>query len=235
MSHIGKKTESILEKGKRSRETWSPRLGGAPMRHYVWWREQTGKYRSQENFCHFWRVVLIWAPMLRLRQLTLDRNAVIWMRRNVGATGLVMAICVLYLTVLFVYGSIALAREFWDKIGAWAILLGPLAFVALIVTLVGCIVAFGYVCMGLRRLHRKFKSSSDCMDKPASPIYPRRAIQPLVKRRQLPQRARVANSKLKRFCRSTGEYLVLIAQVVRVKKWKICPLVQIPEPISLEK
>lgn len=235
MSHVGRKTEAVLEKGKQARETWSPRLGSTPLRHYLWWRQQTGKVRPQENFCHFWRVVLIWAPLLRLRKMTLDRNAVVWMRRNVGGGGLVIAACVLYLTALFAYSSVAIARELWGAVGAWAILLGPLSVVACFAALIGCIVAFSYGCKGTAWLYRKFMSSGEWTNEPVKPIISRRVRQSPLVRRQLPQRARVASGKLKRSCRSVGEYIVLMAQVVRVKKWKICPLVEIPELVSLDK
>jgi hypothetical protein len=191
--------------------------------------------RRQENFCHFWRVVLIWAPLLRLRKLTLDRGAMVWLRRNVGAAGLGLVACALYLAVLFTYGSIAVARELWDMVGAWAILLGPLSIVAFIAVLVGCIAVLGYAFKGFAWLYRTFKSSGDWTDEPVRPIAPRRQRQLPSVRRQMPQTARIASSRLKRFCRSAGEYIVLLAQVIRVKKWKICPLVEIPEPISLNK
>lgn len=228
MSHIGKKTESILEKGKRTRETWSPKLGGAPLRHYVWWREQTGKYRAQENFCHFWRVVLIWAPLLRLRQLTLDRRLVKGFRRKINGSNVLLAAAALYFTAVFVSGSVAVGRAMWDMFAAWSILLAPLSVVVFVVALAGCLFAIGYFFKAIAWLYQRLAVSRGWTNRSRRPRKP-------ASRREIPLVVRQSRDKVGRFGRSTGEYAVLVAQVVRVKKWKICPLVQIPESISLEK
>lgn len=57
---------SIRQDGEMKRATWDPAnivgLSGWPLRNYLWWREKKG-YNGPENFCHFMRVALFWAPL----------------------------------------------------------------------------------------------------------------------------------------------------------------------------
>lgn len=45
------------------RRRWSPDVSAAHYRVYAWWSSKTGKQPVRENFCHYWRVVAIWAPL----------------------------------------------------------------------------------------------------------------------------------------------------------------------------
>jgi hypothetical protein len=45
----------------------------------------------------------------------------------------------------------------------------------------------------------------------------------------LPQKESRFKTKVRAFFRGLGDFLILLGNVVRVKKWKICPLVEIPE------
>jgi hypothetical protein len=57
------KAREVLERGATRRGTWSPKADGMSRRIYKWWQARSNDVRSQENFCHYWRVVLIWAPL----------------------------------------------------------------------------------------------------------------------------------------------------------------------------
>lgn len=50
------------------RRTYMPPADSPIYKSYRWWKQETGYSVARENFCHFWRVVLIWAPLLLIRQ-----------------------------------------------------------------------------------------------------------------------------------------------------------------------
>lgn len=54
--------------GGRERRNWNPSTDTAHYRLYRQWQQITGKRPVIENFCHYWRVVVFWAPLALLRQ-----------------------------------------------------------------------------------------------------------------------------------------------------------------------
>lgn len=58
--------EAVRRNGEAKRAVWDPAdivgLNGWPLTNYLWWRKKTG-YDGPENFCHFLRVALFWAPL----------------------------------------------------------------------------------------------------------------------------------------------------------------------------
>lgn len=73
------RTQRILEWGEHRRGVWRPEEGSLTLRAYRWWAKSSGKAPAQENFCHFWRVALIWAP---LRWLTMPLRWLARLLRN---------------------------------------------------------------------------------------------------------------------------------------------------------
>lgn len=57
------KTIQTRKSGAAERRNWNPSEDDAHYRIYAWWMDRTGNRPSRENFCHYWRVVLIWAPL----------------------------------------------------------------------------------------------------------------------------------------------------------------------------
>lgn len=55
--------DQTWEKGAAERRDWNPEANSAHYRVYKWWMKRSGKRPTRENFCHYWRVVLIWAPL----------------------------------------------------------------------------------------------------------------------------------------------------------------------------
>ena len=74
MSNFRTKARDIKQAAEAERGNFQPT--GAPLRLYNYWLERTNSKRgiavrlgvSRENFCHFWRVVAIWAPFMWFRQ-----------------------------------------------------------------------------------------------------------------------------------------------------------------------
>lgn len=49
-----------------ARHNWDPDPSSWHFRMYKWWQRKSAHYNSRDNFCHYWRVVLIWAPLVWL-------------------------------------------------------------------------------------------------------------------------------------------------------------------------
>lgn len=63
MSQLRQRAAQVKEVGAMERRNWNPAPGSAHHKIYRWWQRKSGKHVPVENFCHFWRVVLIWAPL----------------------------------------------------------------------------------------------------------------------------------------------------------------------------
>lgn len=95
----------IVAQGEDRRGTYEAR--GWPRRVHTWWATQTNRSTTRENFCHYWRVVFIWAPLLRLR---------------LGLKRLASFALVWVLAVAIVVGALVFAGVVYRDVAAVAIL-----------------------------------------------------------------------------------------------------------------
>lgn len=58
----------VKAEGEARRGNFSPEPGSWPDRSYRYWRDAQWDPPQRENFCHFWRVAVIWSPVLRVRR-----------------------------------------------------------------------------------------------------------------------------------------------------------------------
>jgi MFS family permease len=65
MSRFRKKAEDVYAQGALERGEFQPT--GAPLKVYQYWHSRTKNAPANENFCHFWRVVAFWAPLMKIR------------------------------------------------------------------------------------------------------------------------------------------------------------------------
>lgn len=211
MSRMKQKADQVLAEGRASRETWTPKLGSTPLRVYRWWRRETGHYIYQENFCHFWRVVLIWAPFLRIRQM-MRLNS---MADKFSAPGFVKNMNdkqwgIGLIVFAFLVAMVLYSTKFWPDFGWWALLIALGCVILNVLSVITFIALVAFV------------------------VFVGEKLTGAIKRRRLPKPA-PTQSVTKRVVagarsagRSTGEFAVLAGQVIRTKKWKVCPLVEIP-------
>lgn len=66
--NLEERQQFILKNGERNRGEYDPVPGSFPLKVYLWWKENgihdiNNKNGMRENYCHYWRVVLIWAPL----------------------------------------------------------------------------------------------------------------------------------------------------------------------------
>lgn len=294
---LKEKAREVREAGAAERGNYSPKADSVPLRLYnSWAAKRPRKVPTRENFCHYWRVVLIWAPLWAIWQPIED-----FLGTKAGLltlAGIVLAVLVtalsfggstawiaLAFTLLGAYAItgiiIGLASGFthgnydsfednfgtkakyyfilgvpffwlsrgirararkvpedkWETIGDWTfkvfIALGSLLIGGMVVLLaitetkgfllgLALIAAVALLITGLvflaDYLKAKHKKSVEARTKyvPTEEFgytYNRKVVEP---------------SRVAKFFMAIGDFLNLLIQVVRVKKWKICPIVEIP-------
>lgn len=67
MSRIKEMTREVIREGEDRRATFAAQ--GMPLRIYAWWYRHTKRRVVKENFCHYCRVVAIWAPLMFIRMM----------------------------------------------------------------------------------------------------------------------------------------------------------------------
>lgn len=120
MSHLQLLTRELVRDADARRGTFTPT--GVPYDIYRWWRQRTTRDIVRENFCHYWRVVLIWAPLMAVRKgIT---HAFGYLSVKIGA---VVA------GVLAVLGFLYMAPIYWDVV--WVVLIALYGVASLVVVL----------------------------------------------------------------------------------------------------
>lgn len=270
MSSFREKAAEIKAAGESERGNFQP--SGVPLRMYNFWLDNSESKKAaqisigerKENFCHFWRVVAIWAPLLfvgkRLAKVvdhpaTFVAIAIAIVALVVfgGVTSeafreilIIISIAVGILAAAFglfaaVYAIVDHYAEDTDavmnKILGWfagtitVIAIGTLLTaliienpVATITTIVSIAIAvgLGFILVG---------PISDFIAgrrKIAKAKYEQR-IQDIIDGKikvNLKSEPREPNI-IEKFLTGFGDFIILIAQVVRVNKWKICPFVEV--------
>lgn len=311
MSNLRDKAREIREQGEAERNNFEP--SGAPLRLYNYWLKRSSTKdaeairdgRRKENFCHFWRVVVFWAPFMWFRRgvvrvvehpativlivlamlaaaaytvvtiqdarlvagivagvlwtvsglaagaavstegfrntetwekvflaLTLPvslvgyavgRAVVTWTpkrtRFTVGGLLTAAALLIVGMIVVAIVQSIG-ANGFWLTMGYIGLVL--LAAAAGLALMLGAGFAFGKLgeLIGSARRARKakaleaYEATLDDEDYYYTP------------------RAKREPGKVAKFFTGVGDFLVFLSQIIRVNKWKICPLVTVDKDLT---
>lgn len=99
------KAREIKAHGEATRGNYNPAANSLPVRLYKRWAEiRPSKAPERENFCHYWRVVLIWAPLWIVGN-ALDNFAE---KHLFNKRGVIAGIALLTLFVLVVGGRTAI-------------------------------------------------------------------------------------------------------------------------------
>lgn len=272
MSKFADKAEAIVAEGEAKRKEWTP--SGVPLRLYNFWLESSTskkareiKYGSRkENFCHFWRVVAIWAPLNwlgdkvdavlshRFTMPTIVTLCVVgffaavllggglpglfWVA--VGVVGLVAAVAVLVgvsaLIDRYPNGSKKLGLFLLKAVGVLAGIGAVVGFVWLtgwfgIAALVVGGILGGLVTLNIERIGEWIE---DWRERSEAAERARRAKRSAElnayfnEHGYYPSEAPAKEpGRVKKFFTGVGDLIIMLAQVARVKKWGICPLVEI--------
>jgi len=302
-----RQTQEVREKGELERGTFVPTIEGTPYKMYKWWLERTRNPPTRENFCHYWRVIFIWSPLMRLASVlgrvfgnkvilstVITVLAVLLVVLGytfnflsyvaVGAAsvyivlGLVMGVYrYQYEAGELMYSDEWLTRDHPTAYRALVIVFAPLVFFVwaigavfkssktlkyvgnallglillaclgiLTVIIVASIAHYGLVpflvVVGTILLVIAVITAFSI----GSVFVMEKYIEPAIKRRRRARRdaedalrmkisygkATAASSNksvIGSILRTIGDFVILIVEVVRVNKWKICPIVELPE------
>ena len=221
-----KKSEQILKDGAAIRQTFTPEPNSAPTRAYKYWVEssQHGLYPENENFCHFWRVVLIWAPVWWVLNHTIlsapveravnkiNIPPIPAKAKKVILTSLLVAWCALMAFLLVV----AIVQEPVVLL----VLLGVGLFVA---AFFGILVWIGGITEE-KRIKRRATEREEFQKALDAWLY-ENGPSPWAKPEATVEKK---PSRFKKLLAAFREYSLVVVNAVRVKKWRICPFVEVP-------
>jgi MFS family permease len=69
MSQLRRRATKVRETGAARRRNWNPLADSPAYQRYLWWQEETGYQVKQENYCRYWRITMIWAPLRKLANM----------------------------------------------------------------------------------------------------------------------------------------------------------------------
>jgi hypothetical protein len=296
MSKFATKAEEVVEQGEERRGNFNP--SGKPKEMYEFWLRRSKTIRAmkirggtqKENFCHYWRVVAIWAPLMMLGDFAerVFSNRAVQIALGIAALLAVIFICAVsssalvgLLTIagiligfawvlLSVFVGVGTAedgfKEGWNQekllmVAGWVLF--PVAglvygghkavdalkpFVrahtkGFWLSVLGAVLAAGavgftFVSPLAVSIYLGSLAVVYGLYKGAQWLFPYLAdkIDEADDRKEAKRQAYIEEhgslpvrepNVFERFFKTAGEFIVFIAQVVRVNKWKICPLVDI--------
>lgn len=284
MSKFRERAAEVKAAGEAERGNFQPE--GVPKRMYQWWLSESVSSKAlairtgqrRENFCHFWRVVLIWAPLMALATIVFGAidAAVEKTPRWAGITAAIVLPLAVISTIVTTVGD--WSEFLWFLAAMLAIVAGAIGIVALatflsdkydwfvpalVFTVAGAAVVgllwLGVYMMGLAffgwllGFAVLFLVGGFLIFKLGERVQAKRALARAKRNAEreaaldaylngdgpnpydtAPSAKREPSAfelRLKAIGAGIGDFLVLLTQVVRVNKWKICPLVDIePAP-----
>jgi len=269
MNNLRDKAREIQKAGEAERGNFEPT--GAPLRLYNYWLKNTGSAKGRairdgkrrENFCHFWRVVALWAPFMAFRRgvmkvvdnkvfqavfflavLALTVYAITAMSNWAEfLTGLAIGIGIVLVGVAAYFAGVGI-KKVWRS--EWNAMAGNVAFV-LLCAMFGSYFVF-LVVMGVKEWGWTFIACSlGALAAVALLIFVAGTVSDFISGRRALRKAAESErrdsltyeeyiaerdaarepGRVSKFFSALGDFLILAFQIVRVKKWKICPMVDI--------
>lgn len=272
MSNFRDKANAIKAEGEAKRGDFTPQ--GAPLRSYNYWLENSDSKKARainsgslkENFCHFWRVVAIWSPLLKVGKRA-DRVVT---HEWFGPSALALLVVGVVAGVLFGGGLPALGIMlvvlagiaaffafivgimFWhEKYPEFSTKVGQrLGIVLITASVLFALFLFvsgtgwgGVIVIGLAGVlgavvYKNVENIADYIQGLRDRAEERERIAKQKRKVYLnayfnehgyyPSEAPAKEpGRVKQFFRGVGDFVIMAAQVIRVNKWKICPLVEL--------
>lgn len=282
MSNYRTRAAEVKAAGEAARGDFEPT--GVPLRMYQWWLANSPGKKARairegsrrENFCHFWRVVVFWAPMLALviavtglleslMEKTEGRGG--YVAGTILAVGAVIGIWLLSSEGLWIdflsfmgvgvgviigVGAVVIGGTWLADKYSWFIpallitaLTGFVAFflfigfqsfgAVLFAYLAAVIVGLGVVGFSIFKIGERIQAKRELRKQKAresreaalEAYYNGEGPDPDECPAREPRVPSAFERKIAAFFSGLGDFLVLATQVVRVNKWKICPLVTV--------
>ena len=278
MSNYRTRAAEVKAAGEAARGDFEPT--GVPLRMYQWWLANSPGKKARdiregsrrENFCHFWRVVVFWTPLLALviaitgvfesliekmegrggyvagTILAVGAAIGIWLLSSEGLWLDFLGFMGVSVGIILVCGAVVIGGAWLSKKYSWFIpglLITALAGFAAFLLFIGfqsvgavlfayvaaVIVGLGVVGFSIFKIGERIQAKRELRKQKArearaaalNAYYngdgpdPRRPV-------RVPS---AFERKIVAFFSGLGDFFVLATQVVRVNKWKICPLVTV--------
>jgi hypothetical protein len=243
---IKDKSDKVLNEGMAKRATFQPPVDSGPLRAYQYWLKSSGREPFRENFCHFWRVVVIWAPLhfigntvvipfFTSRPMRALGRGIAWVftkpikswksldydaQKKVEKAVINALIGILIALLLTLVVAIIASAGILNFLLGLTILVGISATIAAFVVLAEHLTRKGRA----RREAERERINSLSYDEWKAWYDELRVRKPRWYDGPV--------AKIEAFFTVIGDYLVLFGNVVRVNKWKICPMVEIPTEVD---
>lgn len=273
MSNLRERAAEIKAAGEEERGNFTPT--GVPLRMYEFWNSISDKgprvTGKKENFCHFWRVVVFWAPLFAVLYavVAVADNRAVRMVSYVGTAALVLFALFTFglapmdfligaglgAALIAVGGTVGFGlykfgcwvQDWPDRVQIYAmktvigglITGGVVAIGSIIVSAAmaeGWLLVLGGIGIGLVSLvaliafmtvlidfiaGRRKLAKQRALDEWEA-FYAKHGMSPETAKRD----AKAARGPSK-FWTGVADVLIFLGQIVRVNKWKVCPLVEI--------
>ena len=223
------KAAEITAKGEARRGHFSPDADSAHLKVYKWWVENSnyGETPQRENFCHYWRVVLIWSPLIwvafkviggiewitsKFPKRPKERNS-FFSKHKRGINKVLMGLLYVVLGLVILVTLVSLIMAFLSAPLKGLFILGIIALATTVAT--GTTLIVGKFVEKRREAY--LQRREDWFDGKISD------------EEYFGTKAKKAPGKISKFFKAVGDFCHLAFQAVRVKKWKICPFVEIPD------
>lgn len=131
MARLRETAIDVKRQGAIARRDWSPSKGSFHYRIYRWWERKSGKEVVRENFCHYCRVVLIWAPLrwlvkpmlyFLMTAFVVFVGVVLWLNRSDLPAVLLSLVLIAYCVIGVFAMAELLAQLFPDEINGLGLL-----------------------------------------------------------------------------------------------------------------
>lgn len=269
MSNFRDKAREIKAEGEAQRGNFDPQ--GTPLRMYNYWLDNAESPKAvkirmgmlKENFCHFWRVVAIWAPLMflwkKVLEPVLESNRFFPAVMTVIALGLVISIfmmggfsglgwlgaALLGVAALIgvgiglgelnyrfpktmnkIFSVVLIALGSALALGILFVFLTSTGFVGAAALAVGIVIGLvvyyniSNIADFIEGLRAKAERAEDARrDKIREAVRNGTYVSPV--------RVKKGPGRVRKFFTGIGDFIIMLAQVVRVKKWGICPIVNL--------
>jgi len=150
MSQLRQQATVLKTAGAATRRNWNPSPDSSHFKVYRWWLRKSGKQVPVENFCHYWRVVVLWAPLRLLAKPLLVLAALVVVAAivmlTVAQTSITLGVILALVGVVYLVFSIVVVTQLFYVAAL------PLELIVAVSMLV-----FGPIVIALKSLHTDHK------------------------------------------------------------------------------
>lgn len=282
MSNYRTRAAEVKAAGEAARGDFEPT--GVPLRMYQWWLANSPGKKARdikdgsrrENFCHFWRVVVFWTPLLAMviavtglaeagiekmegrgayvagAVITVGAAIAVWLLSSEGLWLDFLSFVGVGVGIILVAGAAVIGGAWLSERYSWflpGLLIAALAAFAAFLMFIGfqsvgavlfayiaaAVIGLGVVGFSIFKVGERIQAKRELRKQKAREArraaldawYNGEGPDPDEVPAREPRKPSAFERKVVAFLSGLGDFFVLATQVVRVNKWKICPLVTV--------